>query len=739
MALDLGELSATIDANTKPFKRGLDEAELRMRGFQLDAQGRLRTLSGRFASEGEKAALGLKPVALGLDDIHKAANRLATVAGLGILASSAIHLGAALAPTVGIVAALPVAAGAAAVAVGALALSLDGVGDAIGAGLSGDVEAFNEALSELPASARSVVRELVSTFDGLQDEVQSAFFAPVAEEVDGLSEALSGPLRSGLSDVGGSLGGMAAEVAVFAQQGRTISQLTALFGGVGDAIDGAASGVQPLLRGVMDLIGAFVPGLGSVGQSIGDTMARWGEWMSEIASSGQAVTWVTTAREALAQLWSIGGNVVRTLGGIFGAADGSSVLDTIEQITASIATWVTSVEGQEQIASVLTLVSEVASDLLTILPGVASVIGGIANVFTALPGPIQSVVSGLLALGLAWKLLGITSMINAAKVAGAWLATRGAALGSAAVQLAQLALIGAKWVWAGAVSMANGLKMAAAWVIGLGPIAWVVAAVIAAVGLIIYYWDEIVTGLTAAWTWVSELAVTIWGGISAFFTEIWAGITATFTTAIDGIVNGLLWFAGLPGLAAEWFGGLLSGAIDAGASLLAWAGSLPGQVLGALGDVGGWLLDAGANVIDGLLSGMKNAAGAVMDWIWGLLSDMGDAVLEFFGIASPSRLMMGYGEFIGQGLAEGIRRSVSGVTAAATVMSTAAVPSFAPATVTPVAAYTPAAATVSLSDQDIGRLADAMTDRPITTSVQVDSREIARATDQGNRELAWGG
>jgi hypothetical protein len=48
---------------------------------------------------------------------------------------------------------------------------------------------------------------------------------------------------------------------------------------------------------------------------------------------------------------------------------------------------------------------------------------------------------------------------------------------------------------------------------------------------------------------------------------------------------------------------------------------------------------------------------------------MKDAVLDFFGIGSPSRLMAGYGRDIGAGLALGIRDSIPVVTDAATRMA----------------------------------------------------------------------
>ncbi|MGH8881168.1 MAG: hypothetical protein ACRD0P_28090, partial [Stackebrandtia sp.] len=339
MALDLGELSATITADNSRLRRAVRESKS------------------------------------DLDGLGRAVGRIGTGVGFGLLAGGAIQLGAALAPVAGLITAVPAAAAAAAPALFALKLGLDGVGEAIGASLTGDVEAFDAALAELPPNARAVVSELGGAFAGLQDDVQDSFFAPMRSEAQGLADDLRGPVNAGMRDVGDSLGGLGAEVIAFIRTAATISLLEDLFSGVGASIDGARSGVGPFLTGVRDLIGVFVPGLGSMGASIGDALTRWGEWMSAIAASGQALSWFNKAKEVLGQLWSIAGNVSSTLVGIFSAADGSGLLETIEGVTANMAAWANSAEGQDQIATTLGLLGNIASDLMVILPGVGVIIG----------------------------------------------------------------------------------------------------------------------------------------------------------------------------------------------------------------------------------------------------------------------------------------------------------------------------------------------------------------------------
>lgn len=225
-----------------------------------------------------------------------------------------------------------------------------------------------------------------------------------------------------------------------------------------------------------------------------------------------------------------------------------------------------------------------------------------------------------------------------------------------AIGIAALAV--AQWAWNAAL-LAN-------------PIVLIIALIIAAIVLLVVYWDEVVAALAVAWQWVSDLAVTVWTAIADFFVMVWEWIVNAVDTGVQGVLDFFAYLGSLPGMAWEWFLGVLDAAVGAGLELLAWASGLPGEVLDALGNVASYLWDAGVDLLDGLWRGMKSMAGSILDWIWGLLSDMGDAVLDFFGIASPSRLMRSYGQFIGEGLALGIKDSVADVAASTDLMVHAA-------------------------------------------------------------------
>lgn len=887
MALNLGELYATITADDKRFRKGVDGADRRLDQFAADADSTLSDVADGFGEHGERAGRnlgdgidrgarpGLKRLEKGVRGFGKAA--LPTL--LAGAAGGALYLTAALLPAAGAITALPAAAVAAKLAMVTLSMALEGVGDALGASLTGDTEKFNEKLKELPPTTRSVVKEIGGALNGLQKSTQEAFFKPMKGAAAGLAETLRGPLRTGFADIANSLGGVGAEVLKFITAGRQVAFLEDLFAGVGSAIDGVRSGVAPLLKGLRDLIAVFIPGMGAAGQSIGDAMAKWGKWMSEISASGQAMKWFTSAKEALTSLWGTAQNVARILSGIFGAADAGNLLATIESITGEMATWVNSAEGQAQLGALFESLGMIAQALLDILPGVGGALMTVANAFNSLPGPVREGISTVLAFSVVAKgLSGVVGPLfnlidNLGTVFGkigpkimpaiAWLGRMGMAALTAAGRMAlaagqfvaaagrmalSMALTAAKvvagWILMGVQSLIQAARMALAWIIGLGPIAWIIAAIVAIVALVIYYWDEIVAALEIAWNWVADLASDIWGGIVDFFTGVWdaivsgiqaawdlavglirgyfelvfliittvlngivsflqmcwdgivAGVTAawdfvvglirgyfqlmyliistvintvvsvlvgawewiksTAQAAWDGIVSAVSgawdwivstvqggidqvlgfieWLGQIPVKARVWFRQLLDAAVSKFRDLIDWAKSLPGKVLSALGNIGSKLLSAGKNLIQGLLNGMKDAWSAVKSWILNALSGIKDAVLDFFGIASPSKLFAYYGKMIGTGLAVGLQKTTGLIGKASAALNSAVSVPNADMAMSVNGNQADATVTMRMADEDRRLLTDAIAKTNQTNNFNVHAADNRYSADDLKRQ-----
>jgi len=83
------------------------------------------------------------------------------------------------------------------------------------------------------------------------------------------------------------------------------------------------------------------------------------------------------------------------------------------------------------------------------------------------------------------------------------------------------------------------------------------------------------------------------------------------------------------------------------------------------------LKQIGKDIMQGLLNGIKSMKDAVVNSAKDIANSIGDSVKDFFGIHSPSRLMLGYGENIVQGLANGISETAKQAVQSASALSNA--------------------------------------------------------------------
>jgi phage-related protein len=182
--------------------------------------------------------------------------------------------------------------------------------------------------------------------------------------------------------------------------------------------------------------------------------------------------------------------------------------------------------------------------------------------------------------------------------------------------------------------------------------------------------------LSGAWEWIKSAASAVWSAIVGAISAAWEWIKSAVKSGVDKVISIISFLSSLPGKAAAWFGKMRQAAIEKLAALITWARGVPGKVLNALGNVAKKLWNAGKNLIRGLLDGMKSAWGAIKNWILGKLSDFKDTVLDFFGISSPSKLMMWVGEMVWGGVPIGAKRKERAVQASTDHMTDLATPDF---------------------------------------------------------------
>lgn len=328
---------------------------------------------------------------------------------VGIAAAGAtqsiVGLTAALAPAVGLLAAVPAVALGAVAANAALKLALNGVSDAFGAALTGDAEAFSKSLEKLSPAAQAAakeVRALKPAFEELRTSVQDAFFQQIEGEITATASALQGPLLAGLTNISSAWGNAAKGALDYVQSADGVGNVQSILKAATQGVEGLADTTTGLTAGFLSVAASVSDAFGErFSSALAGAGTRFGTFLQEAASSGKAVAWVDGAITALSQLGSVLANVGSILGGVFEAASasGGGFLGNLKQITASFAEFVNSAQGQEAIGNLFATISSIAAQLGPILAALVTQVGAIAPalapVFETLGPAIVSVIDAL--------------------------------------------------------------------------------------------------------------------------------------------------------------------------------------------------------------------------------------------------------------------------------------------------------------------------------------------------------
>ena len=123
------------------------------------------------------------------------------------------------------------------------------------------------------------------------------------------------------------------------------------------------------------------------------------------------------------------------------------------------------------------------------------------------------------------------------------------------------------------------------------------------------------------------------GRIRDFFSSAWSSITSNVSSAF----------------------GRISSSVSAGiGNVMSYVGGLPGRIIGALSGLGGRLYSVGSNMMQGFVNGVRNMADNIANAALAAVGNAVDAVKNFLGIRSPSRLFTTFGGYTGEGFANGM-------------------------------------------------------------------------------------
>lgn len=329
------------------------------------------------------------------------------------MASTAGAFVAALAPGIGILAAIPSAVALFTAASNTLKVALLGVGDAVKAALGGDSKAFEESIKGLAPAAQKTAREfraLKPQVDKLKSSVQGAFFKPLEGQVKAVGNALLGPLRKGMTGAAGEFGRLGKAVLTFGKSKTAVTLVEKTFGQLKSQLGGIKSGT---ITGLLDSVAKFTtsvfPAFNGLGGGIDGLLQKLSGFLAKAAKGGDALRWVTEALAVFRQLGRIIQNVGTVALAIFNTirATGGGLLGVLEDVTGQMAAFVKTAEGKSQLTAVFTAVAAIGAQagpvifaLVRGLATLAPILGQLAMLLgPILTNSIDALVPGLAGLG----------------------------------------------------------------------------------------------------------------------------------------------------------------------------------------------------------------------------------------------------------------------------------------------------------------------------------------------------
>ncbi len=169
----------------------------------------------------------------------------------------------------------------------------------------------------------------------------------------------------------------------------------------------------------------------------------------------------------------------------------------------------------------------------------------------------------------------------------------------------------------------------------------VIDAIVIYIRIYVTVWQTIFTTVinairavvTTGFNIIHTIITTVLGAVVSFITGVW--------NTVNSVTGGAL--------------GRFASAVGSGiGNAVGFFTSLPGKVMSAIGSVVSSLTTAGGDMITGLINGIVSNGSKVITAILGVAGGALNAVKNFFGIKSPSRVFHGIGGFLTGGLANGI-------------------------------------------------------------------------------------
>lgn len=252
-------------------------------------------------------------------------------------------------------------------AVSALKIGLQGVGAALKAGLSGDLEAFNKALEKLAPNAAQFVQEVIKikpAFERVRVAIQNSLFADLAELLRKMAEVYLPILETGLSGVASKINAVFKAVGGFFLGAQTQADISLIFGNASVAIGNLAQALVPILSILRDVAVVASKLVAELTGRLVPVFQRWADTIAQMRADGSLEQLILDGLAALKQFVGLAGDLIGILSGIFKAAGaGGGLFAFFDRLN----TLVNSVSGQAALTEIFNSLAAAATALAPVL------------------------------------------------------------------------------------------------------------------------------------------------------------------------------------------------------------------------------------------------------------------------------------------------------------------------------------------------------------------------------------
>lgn len=560
---------------------------------------------------------------------------------LAVLSPAIYALAGSLYSLLGVLNVVPAGIAGLVAAIVPLIVAFQGMGEAVSALASGDIEKIDEALKNLTPSARAVATEIGGILKPLGDlrrAAQEAFFAPLVGNIRGLFFAMQNVLTGGLQVVASAWGNVLAQVAQLVSRPENVTVIGEVFSTVAKIISDSGPVITHFLNAIFEAIDAGLPFVERASAAFFRMVDGLASLIDESTKSGSFQNFIEEAFTTLKDLGALTVALGHLLGALFGNAsdEGHNFLQTLTDIVQQLADFFNSVEGQRAL-----------QDFADLLPVVEALIAGTATALMFMASSFQATVEG-------------------AKIFWHWITE----------------------AWHAVVDFFTGVGDATS-----GAFTSIVDTVTGWVDAVVSFftalpgrvWDALTSlpGLLvdAANTAFDNFFTAVGFGVGRFIRfmmdlpgQVWSIIQSLWNGAVDLTARGIEFIitqvSTLPGRMSAWVQQAWNFVVSAFRSgteqASSFVTSLPGRVSDALVSLvntlrswgsaaQSWLYDTGRNIVQGMINGIVSMITSAIDTGKRAANDIIHGIKNGLGIKSPSKETFKIGVQTMEGYELGVR------------------------------------------------------------------------------------